>query len=223
MSAPEQARHVPPSLPQLCFEVPTSQVPLERQQPAHTVLSQTHWPFTQWRSAAQGIMVLPHTQRPAAEQRSLTPVRQSEQATPITPQFAAAEATQLPALQQPVGQVMAVQLAPHGPPSHAHAPAEQVCGEGQLAQLSPLLPQAVSVPPSRQVTPLQQPPHDAASQRQAPEAQRCPVWHREHTPPPLPHAAESPPPTHALSTQQPAHDCESHVVLGNSRTTHGTS
>ena len=111
---------------------------------------------------------MPHRQVPC-EQLSALLGSQAVHAPPIAPQVAREIVWQVAPEQQPLGQVLALQLL--------HTPLTQVSPPGQVTHGRPALPQAEAELP-KQVLPEQQPVgHEAPSQTQAPPAQRCPAVH----------------------------------------------
>jgi hypothetical protein len=154
------AWHLPPftdGAPQLTKSlVDASQMPLDVQQPAHDVVSQTHAPLTQRVPAAHGPPEAPHEHAPDGAQRSVSVVLQLVQVPPAAPHSGNAIGAQLAPEQQPVGHEVAVQA--HAPlthccpalhaanPPHEHAPdAQRSPVMPHVEHAAPLVPQPVVV------------------------------------------------------------------------------
>ena len=86
----------------------------------------------------------------------------------------------------------------------SHAPSLQVSYDAHTWQISPLLPQALLLPPPRHVVPSQQPGQLWASQTHVSPSQRWPLAHEVQAPPPLPHVPSASPALHVVPSQQPA-------------------
>jgi hypothetical protein len=195
-----QAKQLAPLAPHWVNDVAVTQLSLVSQQPGQfELLSQTQVPepvvVQRW-PATQAAFIL-QRQTPLV-QRSPTVV-QSEQATPPMPQLSVSETLQTPLRQQPLGQLVALQVLPQLPPSHLHAPLTQVAGEAQAAELphahwpvaeqlsARVAVQAVHVPPSvpqvateavRHSPAWQQPRgHEAELHTQLPLTHCCPGAH----------------------------------------------
>jgi hypothetical protein len=137
--APHVAQLLPP-LPQLAAVAGATQV-LPLQHPVGQLAAlHTHAPPTQTWPVPQAAL-LPHLHVPAAQLSALGAV-QLEQAAPLVPHVAAADARQTPALQQPLGQLVASQ------PAQAFKPVQ---APGHTWQAMPPVPHEAAVSPVMQV------------------------------------------------------------------------
>jgi hypothetical protein len=171
-----QAEHAAAPVPQLAVVGGVVQVVPEQQPVLQLVESHTHEPDTQCWPAAH-TAPLPHLQAPPAQVSARTGSHALHWA-PAVPHCAAVVAvTQLEPLQQPLGQLAAVQPA--------HTWLVQVCPLHD-AQVVPPMPHWVLLVPVWQVLfASQHPPAQlVASHTHAPPTQRCPAAHAA----PVPHA-----------------------------------
>lgn len=103
--------------------------------------------------------------------------------------------------QQPLRQVVLLQVATHEVPLHAWL-------LPQLVHVAPPVPQAALIVPAWQTFPWQQPPGQVVTLQLEVEThcvplQLCPLPQLLHTPPPVPHALVAVPGWHTFSAQQP--------------------
>ena len=103
--------------------------------------------------------------------------------------------------QQPLGQVVLLQVATHEVPLH-------VWLVPQLVHVAPPVPQAALMVPAWQTLPWQQPPGQVVTlqlevERHCVPLQLWPLPQVMHTPPPVPHALVAVPGWHTFSAQQP--------------------
>lgn len=195
-----QSVQVPPACAQLVAESDV-QTPPAQQPLGHELASHTQLPPVQ-REPAPHAGPPPHVQAPLVQPSAFAP--QETHAPPTGPHaLADVGETQLAPEQQPVGQVVRLQLV-HTP--DAHVPALHAL------HAAPPVPQALGEVPAKHVLPWQQPAHEVVSQTQVPATQRWPV--AQAVPPPHEHAPAdeqpSPRPLSVQSTQ--AAPLEPHVV-----------
>lgn len=190
-----QAAQAPPLAPHCWKREPTQALPSQQPlQPEEVSQAQLPAPVvTQRWPTAQAALFL-HLQTPLLQLLPRSP--QSTQAAPPMPQVASAEGTQVPPLQQPLGQVVASQGGPHAPPSQRQLPPTHVAGAAQGAplpqahcpesaqlsatvglqavQATPLVPHAAALD-GWQKPPEQQPRgHESPLHTHAPPWQICP-------------------------------------------------
>ena len=159
-----QATQLAPMAPQVASAC-ALHLPAPQQPVGQEFVSQTHAPTAQ-RWPAPQTAPLPQAQAPLAEQLSAFVVSQAVQVAPPLPQVEVPGMLQVAPEQQPLAQLVALQLL--------QTPAVQVALTGQLSQVSPAVPQALAVIPDRQDEPEQQPLQDTESQMQEPPAQCSP-------------------------------------------------
>lgn len=143
-----------------------AQIVPSQQPEAHEVASHAHTPPTQRWPDPQGGPE-PHAHAPAT-QPSERPSH-ATQAAPAVPHALCEGVAHVVPEQQPLAQLVALQLA--------HAPLAHVPPAPQLAHAVPPVPHAVALLPARQLVPLQQPSHEVASHTQAPPTQCWPAAH----------------------------------------------
>jgi hypothetical protein len=113
-------------------------------------------------------------------------------------------------LQQPLGQVLALQVA-----GLLQVPLSQVWPDAQAWHAPPAFPHAATSVPGLQVLPAQQPVQVAGEQSvvQLPCEQLSPTAHFLHARPPLPQALVLVPLLHWSPSQQPLHELDVQVHL----------
>lgn len=206
-----------PPVPQALVVLPALQV-VPLQHPAQVTPSQTQEPLTQWRLPVQALL-LPQRQLPPDEQLSAVLLLQPVQLCPLVPQLLKVGGlTQLPPLQQPLGQLVEsqTQLPETQCRPLAHwllAPQRQlppVLQESarmgsQAKQEAPLVPHWAAVVGLTQVLPLQQPLGQVVELHpvQAWPTQVKPVPQAAHAAPPVPHSPFAVPALQMLPAQQP--------------------
>lgn len=129
---------------------------------------------------------MPQTHWPVAAQVLVRAVRHEVHALPPVPQVVVVEGRQVSPLQQPVGQVAALQVAvaTHTPPS-----AEHIEPAPHAAQLRPPTPHAVVLVPGWQTPETQQPGQFAGPHGSTHAWLEHVVAQLEHATPPVPQAS----------------------------------
>ena len=122
----------------VCWPAVTQMLP--SQQPAQLAWLQAHWPKKQSEPAGQG-GPLPHAHWPCALHESARSGSQAMHAEPAVPQVVAVPCRHCGPEQQPLGQLVAVQLL--------QTPAAQVPPPGQFWHSRPAAPHAAAVSPAR--------------------------------------------------------------------------
>ena len=128
--------------------------------------SQTQCPARQRCPAPQAGEPIPHSQVPAAEQRSALPASQAMQTDPAAPHAVAERTLQVEPEQQPLEQVVLVQPL--------QAPVGQDSVPGHCSQVAPAAPHLELFLPLRQLCPSQQPGQEPESHTHVPPEQRRP-------------------------------------------------
>jgi hypothetical protein len=165
--------HVAPAGAHAIAEVSVQTFPAQHP-PGHEVALQTHTPPEQTCPAAHAV-ALPHVHVPPEEQPSAV-APHGEQVPPPAPHSAVDGVRHCEPLQQPVEQVVALQLA-------QLPPLQKGCEPVHTWHAPPPDPHRVLVLPPSHWLPLQHPLHDVASQTHAPPEQCWPVVQGE----PVPH------------------------------------
>ena len=163
-----QTAHAAPPIPQKLFDVPGWQTPPLQQPVGQLLALQTHAPPTHWVPEGHGPPVEPHTHIPFTQLSAWLGLQLTHAAPPVPQAVAPVVVTHTLPLQQPVGQLLALQTqAPmrhwvpegHGPPvePHTHFPFTQLSAPApQFTQMAPPVPQVLTVA-GWQTPPLQQP------------------------------------------------------------------
>jgi len=203
--------------PQALVVVPGAQVFPLQQPVVQLVESHTQVLVPEQRWPAAQVAAVPQRQLPVAEQLSAV-IPHVVQALPLSPQEArVAGLTQLPALQQPLGQLVGSQM--QFPPlqwlpaghiafePHRQTPLElheSARTGSQALQAAPLIPHCEAVSALTQVEPLQQPLAQEAALQPA-QTWAVQVWapHEAQAAPFFPHSVFSVPPLQTLPRQHP--------------------